>query len=233
MLLRTCAVLLCTASTAGLALAEELTTATDPLPRGTFTTWDHSDQWKIKNALAAAPDFISAHATVVDWVDPRIAGKLDMGRVLRKGTNGWTCMPDIPGRPQHDPMCADEPMMEILMDIIAGRTPTVKRVGLSYMLLGEARQGQGAGPAKDPREVKEWFYIGPHIMVALPAESVSALDRINQDLKNGLPYTSLLNPKVNVPIWVIPVRSGDRIHQARIPAAKNLFRTKTTSHLEP
>jgi hypothetical protein len=50
-------------------------------------------------------------------------------------------------------------------------------------------------------------------MVALPAESVSALDGINQDLKNGLPYTSLLNPKVNVPIWVIPVkRSGERIH---------------------
>ena len=136
-----------------------------------------------------------------------------MGRVLRKGTNGWTCMPDIPGRPQHGPMCADEPMMEILMDIIGGRTPTVKKVGLSYMLLGEARQGQGAGPAKDPREVKEWFYIGPHIMVALPAESVSALDGINQDLKNGLPYTSLLNPKVNVPIWEIPVkRSGERIH---------------------
>ena len=213
MLLRTCALILCTASIAELALAEELTTATDPLPQGTFTTWDHSDQWKIKNALAAAPDFISEHAAVVDWVDPRIAGKLDMGRVLRKGTNGWTCMPDIPGRPQHDPMCADKPMMEILMDIIAGRTPTVKKVGLSYMLLGEARQGQGAGPAKDPREVKEWFYIGPHIMVALPAESVSALDGINQDLKNGLPYTSLLNPKVNVPIWVIPVkRSGERIH---------------------
>jgi hypothetical protein len=122
-------------------------------------------------------------------------------------------MPDIPGRPQHDPMCADEPMMQILMAIIGGRTPTVKKVGLSYMLLGEARQGQGANPAKDPRDVKEWFYIGPHIMVALPTDSVSALDGINQDLKNGLPYTSLLNPKVNVPIWVIPVkRAGDRIY---------------------
>ena len=88
MLLRTCALLVCTASIAELTLAEELTTATDPLPQGTFTTWDHSDQWKIKNALAAAPDFISEHATVVDWVDPGIAGKLEMGRVLRKGTNG-------------------------------------------------------------------------------------------------------------------------------------------------
>jgi len=213
MLLRTFALLLCMAPIAELAFAEDLTTATESLPQGTLTTWEHSDQWKIKNALAAAPDFISEHATVVDWADPRIAGKLEMGRVLRKGTNGWTCMPDIPGRPQHDPMCADEAMMQILMDIIDGRTPTVKRVGLSYMLLGEARQGQGANPAKGPREVKEWFYIGPHIMVALPADSVSALDGINQDLKNGLPYTTLLNPKVNVPIWVIPVkRSGERIH---------------------
>ena len=195
MLLRTFALLLCMAPIAELAFAEDLTTATESLPQGTLTTWEHSDQWKIKNALAAAPDFISEHATVVDWVDPRIAGKLEMGRVLRKGTNGWTCMPDIPGRPQHDPMCADEAMMQILMDIIDGRTPTVKRVGLSYMLLGEARQGQGAKPAKDPQEVKEWFYIGPHIMVALPADSVSALDGINQDLKNGLPYTTLLTQK--------------------------------------
>jgi len=77
--------------------------------------------------------------------DPERAG---MGRVLRNGTNGWTCMPDIPGRPQHDPMCADEAMMQILMDIIDGRTPTVKKVGLSYMLLGEARQGQGVTPLK-------------------------------------------------------------------------------------
>ena len=213
MLLRTFALFLCMAPIAEVAPAEDLTTATEPLPQGTFTTWEHSDQWKIKNALAAAPDFISEHAAVADWVDPRIAGKLEMGRVLRKGTNGWTCMPDIPGRPQHDPMCADEAMMQILMDVIGGRTPTVKKVGLAYMLLGEAREGQGANPAKDPRQVKEWFYIGPHIMVALPAESVSALDGINQDLKNGLPYTTLLNPKVNVPIWVIPVkRSGEQIH---------------------
>ena len=212
MLLRTFALFFCMAPIAEVALAEDLTTATEPLPQGTFTTWEHSDQWKIKNALAAAPDFISEHATVVDWVDPRIAGKLEMGRVLRKGTNGWTCMPDISGRPQHDPMCADEAMMQILMDIIDGRTPTVQKAGLSYMLLGEARQGQGANPAKGPREVNEWFYIGPHIMVALPAESVSALDGINQDLKNGLPYTTLLNPKVNIPIWVIPVkRSFKRI----------------------
>ena len=34
---------------AELALAEDLTTATEPSPKGTFTTWEHSDQWKNKN----------------------------------------------------------------------------------------------------------------------------------------------------------------------------------------
>src|SRR6516164_664888 len=215
MLLRTCALLLCTASIAELTLAEELTTATDPLPRGTFTTWDHSDQWKIKNALAAAPDFISEHATVVDWVDPGIAGKLDMGRVLRKGTNGWTCMPDIPGRPQHDPMCADETMIKWLMATRSGKKPDIDRVGLSYMLMGEARQGQGAPSAKDPSQVKEWFYVGPHIMVVLPDSAKDALRGINQDLSNNLPYTSLLSSAdVATPLWVIPVaKGGDRIKE--------------------
>jgi len=77
------------------------------------------------------------------------------GKVLRQGTNGWTCMPDVPGRPQHDPMCADETMMKWLMATLSGKKPDIDRVGLSYMLMGEARQAQGAAPAKDPSEVKE------------------------------------------------------------------------------
>jgi hypothetical protein len=37
------------------ARAEDLSTATAPLPPGTFTTSAHSDEWKIANALSAAP----------------------------------------------------------------------------------------------------------------------------------------------------------------------------------
>jgi hypothetical protein len=43
------------------------------------------------------------------------------------------------------------------------------------MLLGEARQAQGATPAKDPRQVKEWIYVGPHVMVVLPDSAKDAL----------------------------------------------------------
>src|SRR5690348_15852858 len=101
------------------------------------------------------------------------------GRVLRQGTNGWTCMPDAPGRPQHDPMCGDETMMMRLVRTLAGKKPDSDSVGLSYMLLGEARQGQGAAPAKDPSQVKACFYIVPHDSFVLPDAATDALREIN------------------------------------------------------
>ena len=189
------------------ALAEDLSSATAPLPPGTFTTSAHSDEWKIANALSAGPAAITEHATVIDG--------MPNGKVLRQGTNGWTCMPDVPGRPQHDPMCADETMMKWLMATLSGKKPDIDRVGLTYMLMGEARQGQGATPAKDPSQVKEWFYVGPHIMVVLPDSAKDALRGINQDLSNNQPYTSLLSSAdVTTPLWVIPVaKGGDRIKE--------------------
>ncbi len=88
------------------AYAEDLATAVDPLPPGVYTGTPHSDEWKIKNALSAGPPFVTNKAAVVD-----MDAKMNM-RTLRAGTNGWTCMPDIPNRPQHDPMCADETTMK-------------------------------------------------------------------------------------------------------------------------
>jgi len=183
------------------ALAEDLSSATAPLPPGTFTTSAHSDEWKIANALSAGPTSITEHAAVIDGISN--------GRMLRQGTNGWTCMPDVPGRPQHDPMCADETMMKWLMATLTGKKPDIDRVGLSYMLMGEARQGQGATPAKDPSQVEEWFYVGPHVMVVLPDSAKDALRGINQDLSNNQPYTTLYgSADVATPLWVIPVAKG-------------------------
>src|SRR3984893_5717010 len=202
------------ATISSIACAEDLATATTPLAPGTFTTSAHSDEWKIAIALSAGPASITEHAAVMDWpANPKDG--MSHGRVLRQGTNGWTCMPDVPGRPQHDPMCADETMMKWLTATLAGKKPDIDRVGLSYMLLGEARQGQGAAPAKDPSQVKEWFYVGPHIMVVLPDSAKDALRGINQDLSNNQPYISLLSSAdVATPIWVIPVaKGGDRIKE--------------------
>ena len=157
---------------------EDLSSATAVLPSGTFTTSAHSDEWKIANTLSAGPASITDHATVIDWPAHPKEG-MSHGRVLRLGSNGWTCMPDVPGRPQHDPMCVDETMMKWLDATLAGKKPDIDRVGLSYMLMGEARQGQGVTPAKDPSQVKEWFYPGPHVMMVLPDSAKDALQGIN------------------------------------------------------
>src|SRR5437879_12483618 len=95
------------------ARAEDLSTATAPLPPGTFTTSAHSDEWKIANALSAGPASITEHAAVIDWpANPKDG--MSHGRVLRQGTNGWTCMPDIPGRPPPNPVGVDEAMVKSL-----------------------------------------------------------------------------------------------------------------------
>ena len=104
-------------------------------------------------------------------------------------------------------------MVKRLSATLAAKKPAIDRVGLSYMLLGDARQGQSAVPAKEPGQVKEWFYVGPHIMVVLPDSARDALRGINQYLSNNQPYVSLLSSAdVATPIWVIPLaKGGNRI----------------------
>ena len=163
------------------ALAENLFSAAAPLPPRTFTTSVHSGEWKIANAVSAGPASVTEHAAVIDWPAGPKDG-MSYGRELRQGSNGWTCMFAVPGRPQHDPICVDETMMKWLTATLAGNEPDIDRVGLSYMLMGEARQGKGATPARDPSQVKEWFYVGPHVMIVLPDTAKDALRGINQDL---------------------------------------------------
>ena len=110
-------------------------------------------------------------------------------------------------------MCVDETMMQWFNATRAGKKPNIDRVDLSYMLMGEARQGQGAVPAKDPSQVKDWFYIGPHVMVVLPDTAQGALRGINQDLSSNLSYTTRLNSSVDATsTLVVPVaKDGDSI----------------------
>jgi hypothetical protein len=57
-----------------------------------------TDAEKIADALRAGPIFITKDATLLDW--PSTPG--GDYRVLRKGSNGWTCLPAIPGYPHDD-----------------------------------------------------------------------------------------------------------------------------------
>ena len=128
-------------------------------------------------------------------------------------------MPDTPGRPQHDPMCADETTMKWLTAVMEGRKPNINRVGLSYMLLGEARQGRNVPPAKDPSTVKDWYYVGPHVMVVLPDNDMEAFKGMNEDLSKDGQYITSLNHSTSL-LWVIPVAKGGERIQAYRPGTK-------------
>src|SRR3970040_1624750 len=65
-----------------------------------------ADKKMIASAMSAAPAKVSKGATIVAM---EADGKM---RTLRKGTNGFTCMPDNPATPGPDPMCMDKNSME-------------------------------------------------------------------------------------------------------------------------
>jgi hypothetical protein len=174
-----------------------------------LTSSDRSDAWKIENALSTGPKFITDHATVMDW--PSAPGK-EM-RVLRQGANGWTCMPGPPGTPRYSPMCNDQTMMTWMMEVMSGKTPDIDRVGISYMLQGEAGSDVQDIRAKMPPPGKDWYYAGPHVMLALPLGDKDALRGVGQDTSSGLPYIS--------PLLIIPVaKSDETIVIRKSPAPK-------------
>jgi hypothetical protein len=196
------------------AWADDSQSVSDPLPPGALTTSRHSDEWKIKNALSAAPAVIAEKATVMDW--PSEPKNHAHGRILRQGSNGWTCMPDEPGKPQHNPMCVDETMMKWIIASIEGKKPNIDRVGLSYMLLGEVGADIGDLTAKRPPAGKDWYYAGPHVMVVLPDDAAAALRDINRDPSTNGPYVRWLRYKGSTPLLVIPVaKAGERIEVKR------------------
>jgi hypothetical protein len=92
----------------------------------------------------------------LDWPQQR-GGEY---RVLRKGTNEWTCLPGVPGYSHDEPGCFDPVFMQGMKDSLAGRTPHITTVGIAYMYIGawvpnESRNGSSGGE----------FHVGPHIMV--------------------------------------------------------------------
>ena len=123
-----------------------------------------TDEEKIRDALAAAPPQVSTGATVLDW--PAEAGA-DF-RVLRQGDNGWTCLADLPGDGNFEPMCNDAAWMEWIRAFAAGEEPAVDRVGVSYMF-----NSRWATSNLDPTATEEtpdnmWVEGGAHIMIIVP-----------------------------------------------------------------
>ena len=123
---------------------------------------DHaSAEWKIQNAMSAAPENVSAQATVIDW--PLKEGE-DFSS-LKKGTNEWTCLPDDPGTPGNDPVCVDAMAMQWFGAYMSKKTPKVAQAGLAYMLQGGSDASNVDPYAKTPKEGEAWMDAPPHLMV--------------------------------------------------------------------
>ncbi|GLX80485.1 hypothetical protein tinsulaeT_38250 [Thalassotalea insulae] len=131
---------------------------------------------KIKRAMAAAPSAISAEATIID----------SDGTILKQGSNGWTCLPDVmPG--DKNPICNDAVWMKAIQALNSKAPFTTDKIGISYMLKGDF----GAGVSNsDPyhtahKKADDYVETGPHLMVIVPKEMLKGLPT---DPSQGGPY---------------------------------------------
>lgn len=128
-------------------------------------------------AESAAPASLAKNATVVDRE----------GTVLRKGTNGWMCMPDDPNTPGKDPMCMNEPWIDFVDAVKNKRKPAYTHIGIAYMLQGDRPVSNTDPYAKKPKSGEDWVEgLGAHIMVLVPDRET--LKNVPTDSKNGGPW---------------------------------------------
>ncbi|MCR8915524.1 hypothetical protein [Marinobacter panjinensis] len=131
---------------------------------------------KIELAMSAGPAQVSENATIMD---------MD-GTILREGSNGWTCMPSI--SPELEvPMCSDATWMAVL-DAVGNKAPfETTKVGISYMLGGDAptNNEDPFDTTQDPGE--SWVTEGPHLMIIAPHPE-ETLEGMSNDPNVGGPY---------------------------------------------
>ena len=118
-----------------------------------------TDAELIASAMKAAPRKVAESATIV-VPDPK--GGM---RTLRKGTNGFTCMPDNPETPGPDPMCWDKNAGVWIDAYLNHKAPPAGTVGLMYMLAGGTDASNTDPYAAKPSATNHWIKTGPHIMI--------------------------------------------------------------------
>lgn len=131
----------------------------------------------IRNALSAAPASVAEGATVMDHDQ----------NILREGTNGWVCLPDMPDVPNNSPMCLDEPWLEMLGALMSQRQPDFRGIGIGYMLQGDMPVSNVDPFATAPTSDNEWVPdAGPHIMIIVSDPSL--VEDLPTDPEAGGPW---------------------------------------------
>ncbi len=148
----------------------------------------------IKSAMSAGPDSISSDARVMDWEFNE----------LRKGSNGWTCLPDRPDTPGNDPWCVNEHWMNFLRAYVKQDKPSYTGVGFAYMLMGDTPVSNADPYETNPTTPDDWVTdLGPHLMMLVP--DLDLLEEISTDHLNGGPW--VMWPDTPYAHMMIPLES--------------------------
>ncbi len=113
----------------------------------------------VASAMKAAPKNVAESATIVA---PDAKGAM---RTLRKGTNGFTCMPDNPETPGPDPMCWDKNAGDWIDAYLNHKPPATGKIGFMYMLAGGTDASNTDPYAGKPTAANHWIKTGPHVMI--------------------------------------------------------------------
>ena len=132
-------------------------TATSETKTSTTTAAAASDP--VASAESAAPAALAHNASIVT-VDAKGAMT-----TVRKGTNGWTCMPDSPDTPGPDPMCFDGNAGKWVQAWAGHKTPPDGTPGVMYMLEGGTDASNTDPYATKPTADNDWIKTGPHLML--------------------------------------------------------------------
>ncbi len=141
-----------------------------------YTVNAESNAVKIKRAMSAAPSSISQDATILD----------SDGTLLKKGTNGWTCLPDVMPNDKN-PICNDATWMKMFQALQSKSDFVADKIGISYMLRGDFGAGvSNSDPYHaDHKGAKDYVETGPHLMIIVPK---AMLKGITTDPSKGEPY---------------------------------------------
>jgi len=119
----------------------------------------------IKSAESAGPPDLAAKATIMDWNH----------KILREGTNGWTCLPDMPKSPGNDPFCVDKTWLDFLNAYGSKTQPNTNQMGIAYMLGGDSPVSNSDPFAAKKTSDADWVTgVKAHLMIILPDKKAAA-----------------------------------------------------------
>jgi hypothetical protein len=113
----------------------------------------------VASAESAAPASIAHNASIMT------VGANGAMTEVRKGTNGWTCIPDAPDTPGTDPMCFDANAGKWVDAWVHHKPPPAGAVGVMYMLEGGTDASNTDPYATKPTADNDWVKTGSHIMI--------------------------------------------------------------------